>query len=241
MLTNALDILRLLAESPTPLSATDISKKIGLHTSNVSRTLRVLIDAGYVRKPTYHSFAPDLGLLALAGVAAWHHPLCIHSSAEIKALTERLTLQVTLAGLFQEQIIYLQRCSPGHEPVQAGSMRFPLHRSVVALRLLLELPQAKALDVLEASKRRYGWDRPTANVPANPKDCLLAASDSLSDGMLRLDSWSAPGSRQMALLLPIPNQPPLALACDGTKFRIPSATKNLRESADNLITILSKL
>ena len=102
MLAHALDILRLLSESPHPLSATEISQKVGLHTSNISRTLRVLIDAGYVRKPSYHSFAPDLGLLALAGSAARHHPLCIHSAAAIKSPSTQLKLQTSLAGLFHE-------------------------------------------------------------------------------------------------------------------------------------------
>ncbi|MDQ8208590.1 helix-turn-helix domain-containing protein [Coraliomargarita sp. SDUM461003] len=241
MLAHALDILRLLSESPDPLSATEISQKVGLHTSNVSRTLRVLIDAGYVRKPSYHSFAPDLGLLALAGSAARHHPLCIHSAAAIKSLSTQLELQTSLAGLFREQIIYLQRCAPGGEPVQAGTMKFPLHLSVVALRLLLELPQAKAIDALEASKRRYGWERPTSKVPASPKECLQAASDALQDDVLRLDAWNAPNSRQMARLLTVPQQPLLALACDGNKFRIPAAMKHLNETANQLITTLTSL
>jgi DNA-binding IclR family transcriptional regulator len=215
MLANALDILRLLAEAEGPLTATAIAERIGLHPSNVSRTLRVLIEAGYVRKPSYHSFAPDLGLLALAGSMARSHPLCVVSQPVVEELSNRLGLTVTLAGLFQEQIVYLQTCQPGGSAVMAGVTRWPLHRSVVALRLLLDLPKKRALALLEASRRRYGWERPTAAVPETPAACLEAARVALQGEALWLRGWNSANQQQVAIALSIPGQPALALACDG--------------------------
>jgi len=62
VLTTGLDILRIVAEAETPLTATAIAQRVGLHVSSVSRTLAVLVRHGYLRKPTYHSFAADLGV-----------------------------------------------------------------------------------------------------------------------------------------------------------------------------------
>ena len=45
MLTTGLEILRVLAEADQPLTATAIAGRVGLHVSNVSRTLRVLAAA----------------------------------------------------------------------------------------------------------------------------------------------------------------------------------------------------
>ena len=215
VLTTGLDILRLLAEADGPLTATAISERVGLHPSNVSRTLRVLIQAGYVRKPTYHSFAVDLGVLALAGQAAHALPLLQRSRATVLALAAHSGVQATLATCFRDEILYLHQAGaqgPGTTTVAGG---FPLHRSAVALLLLLARPAEEAAALLDASRRRYGWDRPTASVPADAEGCLAAARAALADGVLVLVGWNAPGYVQAAAGLAVPGQPPLALAASG--------------------------
>lgn len=216
MLTIGLDILRLLAEAGEPLTATAIAERVGLHPSNVSRTLRVLIHAGYVRKPTYHSFAVDLGILALAGHAMHGLPLLHRSRPAVLALAAHAGTQAVLATCFRDEILYLHLAAPGSDSVSTVAGGFPLHRSAVALRLLLDLPDTEAIGLLTASQRRYGWDRPTAAVPADPAGCLAAARAALIDDTLVLAGWSGPDYLQVAARLLLPGMPPLALALSGT-------------------------
>lgn len=213
VLTTGLEILRILAEAEGPLTATAISERVGLHVSNVSRALKVLAGAGYVRKPTYHSFAADLGVLTLAGSAATRLPEVSRTRAAVRAAADAAGLQATLAAVFRDQVVYLHRCSPGHEPVSAVAGGWPLHRSVVGLRLLLELPAAQARAALAAAARRYGWERPTASTPADPAACLAAARRRLYGGVLALHAWDEPGRIACASL--VGTAAPLALAFDG--------------------------
>ncbi len=215
MLTIGLDILRILAEAEGPLTATAIAERVGLHVSNVSRTLRVLAQHGYVRKPTYHSFAPDLGVLALAGAAAMRLPAIAATRAAVQAAATASGLQATLAALHRDQVLYLHRVQPDGESVSGVAGGFPLHRSVVGLRLLLDLPARTARETLAAAARRHGWERPTPATPADPASCLAAARALLRDGILRTDHWDEPGRIAAALALRIPGQPPLAVALDG--------------------------
>ena len=69
-LTRGLEVLRLVAEARGPMTSTEIARRVGLHQSWVSRVLGTLIEAGYVRKPSYHGFAADYGVLALGGNSA---------------------------------------------------------------------------------------------------------------------------------------------------------------------------
>lgn len=216
VLTTGLDILRILAEADGPLTATAIAERVGLHVSNVSRTLAVLARHGYVRKPTYHSFAPDLGVLALAGAAATRLPEVARTRAAVVALARASGMQATLAAFHRDQVMYLHRCSAdGGELVSAVAGGFPLHLSVVGLRLLLELPAKAAKAALERASRRYGWERPTAATPAGPGECLAEARRRLAGGVLRIDAWDRSGAFAVAGLAPIAGHPPLAIALVG--------------------------
>lgn len=217
VLTTGLDILRILAEAEGPLTATAIAERVGLHVSNVSRTLGVLAKHGYVRKPTYHSFAPDLGVLALAGAAATRLPEVARTRDAVIELARASGLQATLAAFHRDQVMYLHRCAGGGagELVSAVAGGFPLHQSVVGLRLLLDLPAKEAKAALERAARRYGWERRTEATPAGPAECLAEARRRLADGILRIDAWDAPGALAAAARLDIAGHPPLALALVG--------------------------
>lgn len=214
MLTTGLEILRVLAEAQQPLTATAIAERVGLHVSNVSRTLRVLAAAGYVCKPTYHSFAPDLGTLALAGAAATRLPLIARTRELVRDAAASAGMLVVLTALFRDQVLYLHRCSPGHEPESAIAGGWPLHRSVAGLRLLCDLPAGEAEAALATAARRYGWERPTPATPADPAACMAAARARLRDGILAIDGWDEPGRCSLAMAVQVAGQPPLALAID---------------------------
>jgi len=212
VLTTGLDILRILAEAPEPLTATAIAERVGLHVSNVSRTLAVLARHGYVRKPTYHSFAPDLGVLALAGAAASRLPVVARTGAVVRELARASGLTAALAVLHRGQVLYLHRCGPVGEGSSAIAGGWPLHLSVVGLRLLLDLPAKEARACLALAAKRYGWERPTPATPADPAACLTAARRRLSGGLLRIDGWDRPGYVAAAVGVAVAGAPPLALA-----------------------------
>lgn len=220
MLTVGLDILRILAEAEGPLTATAIAARVGLHVSNVSRSLRILAEHGYVRKPTYHSFAVDIGVLALAGSSASRVPAVARTRAAMTAIATAAGMSAALAALHRDQVLYLHRVTPGEDAISAVAGGWPLHLSVVGLRLLLDRPARVGKAALERAARRYGWERPTPATPADPAACLAAARERLHDGILRTDHWDAPGDTAAAISIAIDGQPPLALALHG---RCPAA------------------
>ncbi len=224
MLTIGLDILRILAEADGPLTATVIAERVGLHVSNVSRTLRVLAEHGYVRKPTYHSFAADLGILALAGAAVARLPAIAATTAAVQDAARASGLQATLAALHRDQVLYLHRGRPDGALVSGVAGGFPLHRSVVGLRLLLDLPEDRALAALANAARRHGWDRPTPATPADPAACLAAARRRLRGGVLRTDHWDEPDRVAAAVAVAVPDHAPMAVALDG-----PAGARDLQD------------
>jgi DNA-binding IclR family transcriptional regulator len=216
MLTTGLDILRILAEADGPLTATAIAERVDLHVSNVSRTLAVLAKHGYVRKPTYHSFAPDLGVLTLAGLAVSRLPAVARTKEILVGLAKESGMLASLATLHQGQVIYLHRCDPHGETISAVAGGWPLHLSVVGLRLLLDLPVKQAQSALELAAKRYGWPRPTPATPPDPKTCLAEAKRRFRNRLLRIDGWDQPGNYAAAIRISVPNHAPLALAFVGT-------------------------
>ncbi|MCW8133873.1 MAG: helix-turn-helix domain-containing protein [Planctomycetota bacterium] len=215
-LTHGLEILHLLVEANRPMTATEIAKAIGLHQSSASRILKTLIAAGYVRKPDYHSFAPDLGVLALGGTAIRNFPLANKPRPAMAALAERAHgLTVSLATFWRGEMLYLLRTQAGHEPVGFFAGHFPLHLSSPALRMLLEMPEAGALAHLEASRARYGWERPGAMAPASPEAALAEARGLLRHDGLVLDGWQGPCRVSAAIPLAVPGVGQAALALSG--------------------------
>jgi len=214
---HGLEVLRLLAVSPHPVTSTELAKKLGLHQSTVSRILKILSAAGYVRKPDYHSFAPDYGILALSGIAAEHFPITTQPKIAVIELAERCNgLLVQLATLWRGDLIYFLRTHKDHDPILASTTGYPLHLSSVALRLMLDWPRAEALKALEESRRRYGWDRLTESVPRTPKKCLDLAQKWLRNDALLLKNFQRPGWVSASIPIRAAGHPPLCLALSGS-------------------------
>lgn len=129
-------------------------------------------------------------------------------------------MHAALAALHRDQVLYLHQITPDGTTMSAVAGGWPLHLSVVGLRLLLDQPAKLARHALERAGRRYGWERPTAATPADPAACLAAARARLAGGILRTDHWDTPGDTAAAIGVAVPGQPPLALALHG---RCPAA------------------
>ena len=216
-LMHGLEILGVLAESGAPMTSTEIARRVGMHQSSASRILRTLRSAGYVRKPDYHSFAADYGLLTLCGRSVRQFPVVHRAKETMLALAERSHgLTLSLAILWHGQVMYLLRTQQNHEPIIISVGGFPLHLSSPAMRLLLDCPEKEALEVLNESQRRYGWDRPTERVPGSPKACLKAARALLRHDCLPLAGWQGAGRLSASIALTVEGEPPLALAISGS-------------------------
>jgi DNA-binding IclR family transcriptional regulator len=215
-LTHGLDALRILSEARGPMTSTQIAERIGLHQSSASRILKALTAAGYVRKPDYHSFTVDYGVLALGSTANSHFPWVNLPRAALVALAERCAgLSVTLCTLWQNQMIYFLRAQKGHELTILGASGYPLHLSSPGMRLLLDQQEAVAIETLIESKRRYGWERPTKRVPETPAGALRAARGLLEDDCLALENWQGDGRISAAIPVVAPGHPRAALALAG--------------------------
>lgn len=220
-LAQGLEILRVLSEAPKPLSATAIAERLGVSVSTASRALGALTAAGYVRKPDYHSFAPSIGVVALAGNARGHFGLPAAQRMAMKAQARATGWLWTIGTVHGGQLIYLVRVGPDHEPVELGVGSYPLHLSVIAMRLLVDLPEDEALAALRASRRRYGWEQPTPVVPADEAACLAVARTAVNDGVLSLVDWQAQHRVAVALRLPDVVDSPRILAVVGGRTADP--------------------
>jgi DNA-binding IclR family transcriptional regulator len=219
VLLQGLELLRLLAQCEGPVSATALAEKTGQHPSTVSRLLSGLVRAGYVRKPDYHSFAPDLGLATLFGQVRRHFPLTRLPRAALRAQAVAWPgMRWSLATLHEHQLVYWLAVEADQEEAELIVSGYPLHLSSIALRILVDRPVRAATALLAASRRWNGWERPTDRVPADAATVLAMARDLLSSSggeCLVLESWQGEGRISAALPIRSPDDRPLVLAVSG--------------------------
>ncbi len=234
VLLHGLDLLRLLAQSGGPVSATALAEITGQHPSTVSRLLSALVHAGYVRKPTYHSYSADLGLIALHGRARDHFPVITVPRAVLVEHSRRLPgMRLSLATLHEQQLVYWLAVESGQEPLGLWIGNYGLHLSSIALRILLDRPATEALTTLASSRRWHGWERPTAAVPIDETGVLSAARRLLRDDCVVLDGWQGVGRISIALPVPSTDGRPLILALSGpTPAHLDQTLRQLHDSRD---------
>ncbi|MFZ2656435.1 MAG: helix-turn-helix domain-containing protein [Victivallales bacterium] len=132
----SLEILRIIAEKKQ-VTATELAGILGIHQSSASRHLKSLYDAGYVRKPDFHSFAPDYGILLFAGTAMKAFPL-VESSAEIcSSISAKYGVGAAVAVLVRNRIVYLSWLSPDDKRTFhiVDDSDFPVFKSSMGLVL----------------------------------------------------------------------------------------------------------
>lgn len=226
-----LQVLRHLVESPTPLSATEIARRCGVHQSSASRALATLAAEGYVRKIGYRSFAPDYGVLELAITASDRFDLVEKPRAAMRAAAELADgLMVSICMLWRHQTIYFLRTTmtaKGGRSITFSGSGFPLHMSSPALLLMLDMPEQQALDLLTYSRERNGWNRPTPQVPATESEVLAAARKCYEHETVLLHNWVEPGHLSAAIRIQTAEEQPTALALAGPDTIAPPETVRL--------------
>lgn len=215
-LGRGLAVLSLLVRAAGPLTATEIGQRCGMHQTTASRILRDLVDAGYVRKASYREFAPDFGLLALGLAAGEHLPLTQRPKLAMeRAATMCSGLSVSLCMLWRGQLLYFDQATHGHDTRLFSGSDYPLHLSSPGLLFLLDMPDVAALELLAASREKFGWDQPTGAVPPTPSEVLRAGRRSLRHHTLVLSEWASIGHISAAIRMHDHDGHPLALAISG--------------------------
>lgn len=216
-LMRGLDTLRLLVESGRPMSPTELAEAVGVHQSSVSRILSTLATAGYVRKVAGRRFEPDFGVLTLAS-AVTNFPLVRKPRA---AMAEAASMcpgcLISLSILWRGQILYFLRTIQGEDTVDFWGTGFPLHQSAPGMRMLLELPEQDALEMLAMSRVRHGWPRGSDATPATETEALERARALLDHDILIVDDWYEPGRFGSATLIDHPADHPVALSLAGPR------------------------
>jgi len=221
-LTHGLEVLRLLTEADRPLTATAIATRLGVSVSTASRALGALAVAGYVRKPDYHSFAPALGVLALAGNARQQFEGVMAPRPLLRRLADSTPgLRWSLATVIDEQLVYFLQLDADHEATGFSVGRYPLHLSSVALLILMQRGERAAIAALKASRRRYGWERPGPMVPEDEAACMNAVRSLFVDDILPLVDWQKLGWLSAATHVGTFHDQPIVLAIAGSLERYP--------------------
>ena len=149
-LDRGLEILKLLAEEGR-LTASAAAERLGIHQSSASRLLMSLQKAGLVRKPDFHSFAPDFGLLSFAGAAMNGFPEVAVCAEVCGRLAGERSCSATAATLFRGRLIYLASVSAAQEPSLklVDDSTFPIYRSSPGLLLAYRLGHGEMLELIE--------------------------------------------------------------------------------------------
>lgn len=222
-LARSLQVLNELLACAEPVSATQLAERVGLHQSSVSRILSTWQAVGFVRKPDYHHFAADYGLLTFAAQAIHQFPLIQQTLPVLRRLIPDCgPMLLTVATLWRGEMIYLVRYHAHGDPSIMPMTRFPLHLSSPALRMLLDLPVDEALDLLEHSRQTRGWERPGIDLPVESAALLKRARSQLAMDVLALDQWQRPDIISAAIPLRIgAGAAPAALSLSGENTALP--------------------
>lgn len=211
-LARGLHILRMLVDEGEPMTATEIARRVGLHQSSASRILATLSETGYVRKNAAGRFEPDYGVPALAA-ATTRLPLITRPRGVFTAfVTRHRGMTITMCMLWGDEMIYLLRATSGSEPLAFWSVGFPLNISSPALRLLVDLDDDDAVDILAASRRRFGWGGEPDVVPATERALLSQARRMITDDVLLIRDWYPDQHVSGAIPIVTPEPHPVALA-----------------------------
>lgn len=225
-LARGLRLLRILCDEG-PLTATELASRLGIHQSSASRSLAVLIDAGYVRKDAQGRFDCSYGVLGLADSVS-RLPLVRQLRSGVRSLIEDYPdVTIAVCMLWHQDVLHLARARRDHS-FSLWNGGWPLNVSTPGLRLLTELAEDEAVAILERSRTRVGWGGRPGQVPATAAETLELARHKITDEVLLIDGWWRPHHATGAILIRTPESAPVSLAVvDEAGHLDPSAHKLL--------------
>lgn len=150
--TRALQILECFTDETPKLRVTDISNRLNLTASLVSRLLTTMEHEGFVEKDD-ESGAYRIGrrIITLAGVALNHNRIRTEALSEMQMMSAQLGLGVNLAVLDQGSIFYLAHIDAPETPrlFTLIGRHNPLHATAMGKILLACVSDAEREDYLE--------------------------------------------------------------------------------------------
>lgn len=220
-LARGLEVLRILVEAGGSMTGVELANRVGLHPSQISRTLVALAAEGFVVK-NGRSYAPDYGLLSLAS-AARTFPLVQRPRQILEEAAEACEgALVTLSMLWRGRIFYFLRGAKGADVSQFWLSNFPLHHSAPGMRMLLGLPSDDAIRILEVSGKRTGWNVTGPNTPQTAEEALDRAAAALEGDTLLLDGWHVEGEYAAAVPIHDPSTAyPVAFSITAKHGQVP--------------------
>ena len=150
--TRALHILQCFTDDTPELRVTDISARLGLTASLVSRLLITLEHEGFVKRdPESGVYRLGRSIITLAGVALNHNQLRVEALAEMQRVAAETGLGVNLSVLDDDSIYYLAHVDAKHSPraYTLVGRRNPLHATAMGKVLLAYLPPEARAACLE--------------------------------------------------------------------------------------------
>ena len=150
-----LEVIRLLAENKR-MTASKIAESIGIHQTSATRMLQSLKKAKLVYKPDFHSFALDLGILRLGGMAMRSFPIVRASGAVCDAIRNETGLDAAVGTLVDGQLLYFAKIDRGASFSFVDDSNYPPHLSSIGLLLIHSKGKREALRVIRGSLNASG-------------------------------------------------------------------------------------
>lgn len=153
--SRALSILTCFTDETPELRMTDISQRLDLTPSLVSRLLGTLEHDGFVEQdPATGMYRLGRAILTLAGVTLNHNHLRNAALSEMQSASQRVNLGVNLSVLDDDKIIYLAHIeTPDNpRPYTLIGKRNPLHATAMGKTLLAHLPEPQRIKLVDRLK-----------------------------------------------------------------------------------------
>ncbi len=147
----AISILKAFSIQEPELGVNELSRRVGLHKSTVSRLLCTLEQAALVeRNPVTEKFSLGVGLIPLAGLVISHADVRRAARAPLQWLADTTEETINLAVLDGEQVINVEQIPSSRLVKNIGwvGRRSPLHCTSTGKVLLAHMPEAKIGRVL---------------------------------------------------------------------------------------------
>ena len=152
LLEKTFQVLEAVAASPEPVSLKDLSGRLGINSSTLSRIAADLVETGYLTKAGYRNFEPALGLIRIGqnAVHSSHLPRTVNPL--VRSRVDELGVNGAFAGIESGQVVYLYRSDAFSDENRIGlPYRVPLYRSNIAIAILaMSLPPGEALERFRA-------------------------------------------------------------------------------------------
>ncbi len=189
----AVQVLRLLGDDSKDLGVVELSRRLHVHKSTVSRLLATLERHGLVsRDPQSDKFGLGTGLISLAGAALQRIDLRAIAREHLERLAEATRETVNLAILDGKQVVNIEKLPSPHYIRDIGwiGRRSPLHCTSTGKALIVDLPRGERRRLLGARLKRYTlrticeWDALERELARVRKQGFAVGREELEPGLV---------------------------------------------------------